>query len=214
MPVTALRLLRIALSPSFMSLTANRVRGRKSVVLLAQLLLKLPHKTCFALTKQVFVIRENPADTRFYCWPPCFPLCGALLRHTFFMRRKFLFPYPVAFATFREKAKSVVFAFSYILLYSRSSQKSCCEPLRVSPPPDQIGKAAKKSPCTARIQGLVRKFKQSDVLPRRAAHAIKSKMPAFCGTMKFSCTLYRLRGNLSTVFRAPREFFTVSRSSL
>ena len=75
-------------------------------------------------------------------------------------------------------------------------------------------KPRKKSPCTARIQGLIRKFKQSDVLPRRAAHAIKSKMPAFCGTMKFSCTLYRLPGNLSTVFRAPRKNFTVSRSSL
>lgn len=160
------------------------------------------------------MIRENPAGTRPCRWPPCFPLCSAFWGTPFSMRRKFLFPSPSLPRRFGKKQKRRFCFFIHLFILARLSQKSCCEPLRVSPLADQIGKAAKKSPCTARIQGLVRKFKQSDVLPRRAAHAIKSKMPAFCGTMKFSCTLYRLPGNLSTVFRAPRKNFTVSRSSL
>ena len=161
------------------------------------------------------MIRENPAGTRPCRWPPCFPLCSAFWGTPFSMRRKFLFPSPSLPRRFGEKQKASFLLF-HTSVYSRAPLAK--ELLRTAASfrrrPIRSVKPRKKSPCTARIQGLVRKFKQSDVLPRRAAHAIKSKMPAFCGTMKFSCTLYRLPGNLSTVFRAPRKNFTVSRSSL
>ena len=109
-------------SPSFLSLTANRVRGRKNVVLLAQLLLKVTSRKLFCADKTIFRDPEKPCGHAALPLAALFSPLRRFLGHTFRMRRKFTFPSAAPARRFGKKQKASFLLFQ-TFFYSHGSRK-------------------------------------------------------------------------------------------